>query len=135
IEERPVALDGRMLPHEWLRSGDTLIKTDATDHHDDHFFPGTQDIAWDLAATAVEFKLDDRAERYLLERYSAASGDRHIAERVPFYRIAYLAHRVGYATLASETLDPSDDQSRWLAMAAAYRNQLRGALSPMSNAA
>ncbi len=135
IEERPVALDGRMLPHEWLRSGDTLIKTDATDHHDDHFFPGTQDIAWDLAATAVEFKLDDRAEHYLLERYSAASGDRHIAERVPFYRIAYLAHRVGYATLASETLDPSDDQSCWLAMASAYRNQLRGALAPISNAA
>ncbi len=84
FDDRPVALDGRMLPHEWLRSGETLIKTDATDHHDDHFFPGAQDIAWDVAATAVEFRLDDRAERYLLERYIAASGDRHIAERVPF---------------------------------------------------
>ncbi|MGI8546070.1 MAG: hypothetical protein ACR2M1_01865 [Gemmatimonadaceae bacterium] len=133
--ERPVALDGRMLPHEWLRSGETLIKTDATDHHDDHFFPGTQDIAWDVAATAVELRLDDPAERYLLERYIAASGDWHIAERVPFYRVAYLAHRVGYATLASEALDESDDRIRWCAQASVYRNQLRGALAQMSNAA
>lgn len=135
IDEHPVALDGRMFPHEWLLSGGTLVKTDATDHHDDHFFPGIQDIAWDLAATAVEFGLDGRAERYLLERYGAASGDRHIAERVPFYRVAYLAHRVGYATLASQTLDESEDRTRWCALASVYRNQLRRALAPMANAA
>lgn len=135
VDERPVALDGRMFPHDWLRSGDTLVKTDATDHHDDHFFPGTQDIAWDLAATAVEFRLDRLGERYLLERYSAASGDRSIADRVPFYRVAYLAQRVGYATLASEALDESDDRTRWCALVSAYRTQLRRAFAPMSNAA
>lgn len=139
---RPVALDGRMFPHEWLRSGDTLLKTDATDHHDDHFFPGTQDIAWDLAATSIEFGMDDRAERYLLERYTAHSGDSGIASRMPFHRVAYLASRVGYATLAAQSLDGSEEGRRWYIAAAAYRNQLRdqlsgasGALAPLSNAA
>lgn len=135
---RPVALDGRMFPHEWLRSGDALLKIDATDHHDDHFFPGTQDIAWDLAATSIEFDMDDRAERYLLERYTARSGDSGIASRMPFYRVAYLAARVGYATLAGQSLHGSEDGRRWWTLAAAYRNQLLGAcsaLTPLSNAA
>ncbi len=57
-----VAVDGRMMPHEWLATPQGLVKTDATDHGDDHFFPGPQDIAWDVAGFAVEFGLR-RAER------------------------------------------------------------------------
>lgn len=135
---RPVALDGRMFPHEWLRSGDTLLKVDATDHHDDHFFPGTQDIAWDLAGTSIEFDLDDRAERYLLERYMARTGDSGVPSRMPFYRVAYLASRVGYATLAGQSLGGSAEGRRWCTLAAAYRSQLHGAcgaLAPLSSAA
>ena len=56
-EGRAVALDGRMLPHEWLETPAGYVKTDALDHHDDHFFPGPQDIAWDVAA------FDDRIRR------------------------------------------------------------------------
>ena len=37
----PVIADGRMAPHEWIRSQDgRLIKVDASQHGDDHFFPG-----------------------------------------------------------------------------------------------
>lgn len=133
--ERPVALDGRMFPHEWLRCGDALLKVDALDHHDDHFFPGSQDIAWDLAATAVEFELDPAAERYMLHRYGALARDAQVAARMPFYRVAYLAHRGGYATLASQTLAGCEDGSRWRALASKYQSQLRGAIAAMSNAA
>ena len=50
-----VAGDGRMLPHEWIETRSGYVKTDALDHHDDHFFPGCQDIAWDIAGASVEW--------------------------------------------------------------------------------
>lgn len=135
FDAQPVALDGRMLPHEWLRHGDAILKTDAVDHHDDHFFPGPQDIAWDLAATAVEFNLGSQAERYLLERYVAQSGDRGIVARMPWYRLAYLAHRTGYAMLAARVLEGNDDGNRWRLLAPMYRAQLGRTVARLSHAA
>ncbi len=105
-----VALDARMLPHEWLETAGGYLKTDALDHHDDHFLPGPQDIAWDLAAFAVEF---GSGGEYLLERYRRESGDRTIASRLPFYRAAYLAFRLGYADLAIESLGGCADATRF----------------------
>src|SRR5439155_22917716 len=46
---RLVVVDGRMQPHEWLRTKDgILLETEASTQGDDHFFPGPTDIAWDL---------------------------------------------------------------------------------------
>ncbi len=112
-----VALDARMLPHEWLETAGGYLKTDALDHHDDHFFPGPQDIAWDLAAFEVEF---GRGAGYLLERYQRESGDRTIAARLPFYRAAYLAFRLGYAGLAVESLGACADAARFRRQRARY---------------
>jgi hypothetical protein len=71
-----VELDGRMLPHEWLITEAGYKKTDALDHHDDHFFPGAQDIAWDLAGAAVEFRMspDALVDRYLREQRDPTLG-------------------------------------------------------------
>lgn len=124
-----VALDGRMLPHEWLRTPRGFLKTDALDHHDDHFFPGCQDIAWDLAATYVEFALTLEAQCYLVERYRALAGDDSIHERLPFYRVAYLASRLGYATLAADTLGATADAARWRVLARRYSFQIKAALA------
>jgi hypothetical protein len=124
-----IALDGRMLPHEWLRYGHELIKTDATDHHEDHFFPGHQDIAWDIAATCAEFALPPAAEAALLERYRRWSGDRDIAVRLPCYRVAYLAFRLGYARLAGDTLARTPDGARWRRAARRYATLLRRAIA------
>lgn len=115
-----VALDGRMLPHEWLVSAEGLLKTDALDHHDDHFYPGCQDIAWDLAATIAEFELGGEAASFLVERYRALSGDRRVASRLPFHRVAYLAARLGYARLAADSLAGEADGARWRHAAARY---------------
>jgi hypothetical protein len=100
-----VALDARMLPHEWLETAADYIKTDALDHHDDHFYPGPCDIAWDLAACAVEFG----CEPALLDNYARESGDRDAAARLPFYRAAYLAFRLGYCDMAAAALGDADD--------------------------
>jgi hypothetical protein len=108
-EGEAVALDGRVLPHEWLETPDGYVKLDGLDHHDDHFFPGPQDIAWDLAAFDIEFG----GGEYLMERYRRESGDQTIGTRLPFYRAAYLAFRLGYTDLAARSLGASDDAARF----------------------
>jgi hypothetical protein len=128
-DEEPTALDGRMLPHEWLRTPTGYLKVDAVDHHDDHFYPGPLDIAWDVAGTCVEFGLADAARREFLDRYRRASGDRHVAERLPTYALAYLAFKVGYATLAAEQLGATPDGARFRARTAQYRRLLAAELA------
>ncbi len=126
---RPVALDGRLLAHEWIETGTGYTKVDAMDHHDDHFFPGCQDIAWDIAAASIELGLTGPDQRHLLGRYRSLSGDQAIARRLHQYAVAYLAFRLGYTTLASEALGRSDDGLRFSTERQRYRNLLRRELS------
>src|SRR5207237_6607621 len=96
VMDRPgVALDGRMQPHEWLATGADLLKLDGLDHHCDHFYPGRQDMAWDLAGAILEFGLGAQASQRLLARYRVFSGDGGAKDCLPFYRAAYLAFRLG----------------------------------------
>ncbi len=129
--ERSVALDGRMLPHEWIRSGQRYLKTDAVDHHDDHFFPGCQDIAWDVAGTCLEFGLPLEARSWLIRRYQALSNDRTIAARLPVHAVTYLAFRLGYASLAAKTLGGTADGKRFATAAKRYGQLLRHELDPL----
>jgi hypothetical protein len=124
-----VRVDGRMLPHEWLRTSRGYTKTDALAHHDDHFYPGATDIAWDLAGACVELELDPEAERALIRAYRARSGDRRIATRLPFHRRAYLAFRLGYATLAAQALGESPDASGMRRAVRRYAELLRRQLT------
>jgi hypothetical protein len=119
-----------MLPHEWLRTAVGYRKTDALDHHDDHFYPGPQDIAWDVAGTCFEFGLADGARRGFIARYRRASGDLGIARRLPFFAVAYLAFRLGYATLAADTLGRTADASRFRRRSEHYRRLLAAESEP-----
>jgi hypothetical protein len=124
-----------MQSHEWLRSGSGLLKVDVTDHHADHFFPGTGDIAWDLAGAIAELDLDDGARSLLIRQYRARSGDRDIARRVPGYLVAYLACRIGYSALAEETLGGSDDARRFARLKRGYLASLERELGAHAEAA
>jgi len=119
------ALDGRMSPHEWLRVAGGFIKTDALDHHDDHFYPGCADIAWDLAGCFVEWSLDQEQRAYLLAHYRKLSGDSGVEKRLPFYTLAYLAFRLGYATLAAQTPGLADEAARFKTLDRRYAATLR----------
>jgi hypothetical protein len=120
-----IAIDGRMLPHEWILTADGYLKTDAVDHHDDHFFPGCQDIAWDIAGASIEFGFDVAP---LAEKYAALSGDRGVSRRLPFYLRAYAAWRLGYVTLAASATAGTADAARFQQLAARYATVLsRGA--------
>jgi hypothetical protein len=117
----PVAVDGRMLPHEWVRTARGYLKVDALDHHDDHFFPGPVDIAWDVAAAGVEFGMSAEAREALVEHYRKLSGDRTIGARLSYYTVAYLACRIGYASLAAEVLGETSDGHGFQRMLRAYQ--------------
>jgi hypothetical protein len=130
--DRAVALDGRMLAHEWIRTPSGYLKVDAVDHHDDHFFPGCQDVAWDMAASVIELKLGLAAEEHLVERYRALSDDHTIAERLPLYSIAYLAFRLGYTRLATGVLGSSADGKRFMNDSRRYAGMLSQRLNAWS---
>jgi hypothetical protein len=122
--EPRVAVDGRLLTYEWIRSPSGLLKVDALDHHADDFFPGCRDIAWDLAGAIAEFDLPSDAAEALLTRYARTSGDTTIARRLPFYLAAYLAYRVGYTSLAAQTLGETCDGRRFTQWQSRYRRLL-----------
>jgi hypothetical protein len=124
-EHPKVAVDGRMLPHEWIVTPDSrLLKVDALDHHADDFFPGCRDIAWDVAGAGVELQLSIEARHRLVARYVQLTGDRSIRERLPFFTGAYLAYRLGYATLAAESLGETPDGKRFTGLQERYRRSL-----------
>ncbi len=123
-----LAVDGRMLPHEFLLTSHGVLKADGVDHHDDHFWPGTQDIAWDLAGACVEFDLDRTRRRNLLEVFEALTGDRGARAVLPFHEVAYLAWRLGYTSLAAESLGSTDDGQRMARDRDRYAGLLRTTL-------
>jgi hypothetical protein len=127
--ERPVALDGRVLAHEWIATERGYLKVDAMDHHDDHFFPGCQDIAWDVASASIELGLTRAGRAYLVHRYRSLSGDRTIASRLHPYACAYLAFRLGYTDLAAGVLGNSGDARRFVRERQRYHELLRRELS------
>jgi hypothetical protein len=89
FREPRVALDGRLQPHEWIASNTALLKVDALDRYDDDFFPGSRDIAWDVAGAIVEFRLNHSEAEDFVSRYAEKSGDSTIRRRRPFYEAAY----------------------------------------------
>jgi hypothetical protein len=124
-----VAIDGRLLPHEWIATSTQLVKVDALDHHDDDFWPGCRDIAWDVAGAIVEFDWSGAPRDSFVAEYERYSADRTIRRRLPFYEAAYLAYRVGYATMARDALNGSPDGARFNRLLARYRHSLGSRLA------
>jgi hypothetical protein len=119
---------GEAVLHEWLLTDKGYVKTDAVDHCRDHFFPGSQDIAWDVAGACVEFRLSSDARRYLCERYVPKRRDPALAARLPFFLVAYLAFQLGYATMAAANLKGAE-AGRFRQLAQTYSRQLHCALA------
>lgn len=126
FEEAPASdIDGRMQAYEWLRTTAGLLKVDALDHGHDHFFPGPQNPAWDLAAASLELGLSDAGTRRMMHAYRRISGDTAAEARVPAYQLAYAAFRAGYASMAAETLAGTPDAGRFGRVLARYREHLQ----------
>jgi hypothetical protein len=120
-----VAVDSRMMPHEWLDTPAGVLKTDAVDHADDHFFPRDQDPAWDVAGLAAEFALGAEGEGELANLVAQGARDPRLPLRVGFYAIAYRAFHLGYAELAMTALGQGDrDGARFRRRAMRLRREL-----------
>lgn len=123
-----VRTDNKMDRHEWLRSPDgSLIKTDAVDHCQSHDLIGCQGVEWDVAGAIAEFDLNDREAEQLVvhvENYAF----RLSGELLEFYRLAYLAFRLGQTRLGAEQCG-CQEQRRLQALAEDYAGQVRGLLS------
>jgi hypothetical protein len=127
---RTVAIDGRMQAHEWLRSADgTLLKVDGAAHHDDHFFPGCVDVAWDVVGACVELCQRDDERTLLVDAFISASGDRDVRHRLPYWTLAYSAFRAGYSRVASESLGNSADGRGMAALAERYTSEIHRVLT------
>jgi hypothetical protein len=129
FEDRPAtAIDGRMMPHEWIETAPGWLKCDSVDHCCDHFFPGFADIAWDLAGASVEFRLSSEDRDSLLGAYRAASGDRVSDGLLQFYEVAYLAFRIGYVSMAAQSTAGTPDQQGFEKLQSMYKRRLKTAL-------
>jgi hypothetical protein len=124
----PIVADGRLQPHEWVRArSGKLLKTDAAEHGDDHFFPGPTDSAWDVAGAITEWELDAAESAAFCERYHRLSGD-DVAPRLCGYLLAYAAWRLGVADFAKRYSEDVE-QGRWQRSEAVYRARLREVLA------
>ncbi len=119
---RPVETDNRMHPWEWLANENTLLKTDAVDHHAGHELVGAQDIAWDIAGAAVEFALSPAELQRLTTRCGRCPGPAALR----FMRHCYCAFEMGRSL---EALGSGDDASRQRTAAERYRRALEAELT------
>lgn len=99
-----IAVDGHMFPHDWITAQCGFYKTDGIVHHADQFFPGCQSIIWDIAGFSTEAELGSEKEEFLINRFCEISGQKEIYEHLDFYKLAYLAFRMGYTSMASNVM-------------------------------
>lgn len=120
----PVVSDNRMHPHEWIRSKTGhVLKVDASQHGDDHFFPGPTDITWDLAGAIIEWNMDPASAIYLLDRFHHCSGY-DASPKVQSYLIAYSAFRMAYCEMAGNSVSDGGEQRRLQASHQYYRTRM-----------
>jgi hypothetical protein len=120
--ERPVLTDNKPHAWEWLVLPDgRILKADALDHTHGNDLVGPQDIAWDVAGTAVELGLDE-GER---GRLAGAVGAGPL--QLDFYTLAYLSFQIGRHTLAAEALASGapEEAARMRAAVERYAQRLR----------
>lgn len=132
--ERVVICDGRMMPHEWLRTdGGALLKLDGVNHGDNHFFPGPCDIAWDVAGAIVEWELVGELRESFVSEYERRSSDT-VGQRLAPYLLAYSAFHFGWCRMAGLAMQGEYDEARLERDYRRYRTVALG-LRPMAKSA
>ena len=108
-----VRTDNRLDRQEWLRTTTgALVKTDALDHHQAHDLVGCQDVAWDAAGALIEFDGDQKEEAAFVAAVEHWAGRQIDRELLEFYRVAYLAFRLGQARLGQFMIPDLGEQQR-----------------------
>jgi hypothetical protein len=125
-------LDGHLRPHEWIADvAGTLVKTDGSEHDDDHFFPGPCDPSWDVAAFVEEFGLRGHGRDWFIARVAAGCRDADLPRFVPIYSVLYLAFRAATTAMSVDTLPAACESTAMARAAEAYRGRLAAALEQL----
>ena len=143
FEEARAAVDGRLLPYEWLElrspggAAGAYVKADALDPHADDFFPGCRDAAWDVAGAAVEFALKEPDIERLRVAVSAAAGRELSRPAVAAFRICYAAFQGGLWRMTGEsgTVGGARVEVLGLEYLAALREAVEAAAVPVATLA
>jgi hypothetical protein len=128
----PGAPDGRLAPHEWIKTSEgKILKMDAEGHESDHTLIGKQPLLWDVAAAIVEW---DFAAREIAElqgplRRAGINLDPAASD---FYRIAYSAFQLGRMTLSAGENPDAREKARLNRAIAFYRTHLADCLRTRS---
>jgi hypothetical protein len=96
----PCCTDNRMHTWEWLKSGQTWLKLDATDHQTAHDLVGCQDIAWDLAGAAVEMDMSETQRNALILALGHRIGRLIESDFVAAMELCYLGFQIGLWSMA-----------------------------------
>ena len=118
--KRTINCDAKMGPHEWIEADGKMLKLDATEHGDNHFFPGPCDVAWDLAGAIVEWSLDAFQRGALLRMYAEMTGD-DAGPRVRNYLLAYAVFQHAWSRTAAVAMRGTPDAERLLRCARKYQ--------------
>jgi hypothetical protein len=109
-ENEVVKIDGHVMPHEWIQKNDgTYSKSDCLEHHCDQFIHGCQNIAWDIAAFCIEFNMSQDLTESYVNMFIEKTGNKLMKKVLPFYRLAYLAFRIGFVTMGMNALKGTDN--------------------------
>lgn len=120
-----VAIDGHVMSHEWIKTENGFKKVDSLEHWSDQFFIGCQNIAWDIAGFIIEFELEEKMKRKLVDHYIRLTNDVDIESRLPFYLTAYCAFRIGYITLANLSVPDTKEKERFAVLKRKFREFLK----------
>jgi hypothetical protein len=128
---RRVMTDNRLHRREWLVTSDgRFIKTDAVDHAFAHDLVGCQDIAWDMAGTAIEFGWPRERMQMLAARVDALGGGPLCPAWLDFAALAYPAFQIGLATMARDGLAHAPaERTLWDTEIERYETALRRELA------
>ena len=133
-EARPVEVDGRLQPWEWLvLPGGRLLKCDGVDHHAGHELSGCQDLLWDVAGAEAELRLSPR-EAVRLAEVARADTPGADPALLTFYRVCYQALEVGRWWYASRAVPPGEERRRRESALQRYQRGLAAALAGLSAA-
>ncbi len=129
-EPEPTYTDGRMAPHEWLRTpGGHLYKTDNTGHNCDHTLIGAQSLLWDVAGVLVEWNIPFSRAQPFVEGLSGA-GLQLDGPRVTAWQLAYAAFRLGMTKLSSSQVPDPAEQNRLRHASEFYLQTISDLLAP-----
>lgn len=97
ISPSPTMVDGHMRQDEWIKTETGIYKVDF-EHHN---FGGPEldmvDPAYDLTSAIFEFRLSNKAEQELLQKYVQKSGDQKVSERILIHKLLYGLIALQYA--------------------------------------